>query len=157
MPLPQFPLVNGNRFDYSSVEIVIAGIPYRGVQSISYKHALKPKKLYGTSAMPLGRTRGQYEPGEPSMDMYKEDYEVLTTALLALGLGGYGEANFQILVSYQEIGSSLIVDTLNGCRITEDEDSHKQGDAESIVKVTLDIMELLRNGKPLANPATRLK
>lgn len=146
-------LINGIRYDYSSIEISINGITYSAVQEISYQHSLEPGILRGTRAGKLGRTRGQYD-ATGSLVMYKSDYQQLITLLQATNpLTGYMEKSFLVTVIYEEIGSGeLITDILQGCRITSSENSHSQGSDALQVTSQMDIMNLLENGIPAIAP-----
>lgn len=155
-PLPQFPLINGNRFDYTSLELVVNGVPYRGVKSLDYDDELSTKKQYGTSARPLGRNRGVYD-ASGSIELYLEEWNAIAPQLAALGNGGIGEANFLITAIYADFGAPAITDVLTGCRVKKVSASHAQGSAELTVKLELDIMDILRNGLPLLSPAASLK
>ncbi len=136
-----YPLVNGNRHDYSSVEINVNSRIFTGVSEVSYSDALEPGKIRGTSAMKNGRTRGEYDP-DGSITLYKSEFQELIAALGA----GYMEVSFPIVVHYQEPGSPIITDRLIGCRIKKAEDSHKEGSEALVVKCDLDIMGVVRNG-----------
>lgn len=148
MPLPGTGRkINGKVYDYSSITITINGIPYQGVTEISYSDTLEPGILRGTSALMRGRTRGMYE-AESSFTIYKEDLEPIKEALVALGLGGFGEAEFLITVSYSEVGSALITDTIEGCRIKHQENSHSAGNSDALTaKVDLSVFRIGWNGK----------
>lgn len=148
MPLPGTGRkINGKSYDFSSIEITINKIPYQGVTEISYSDTLEPGILRGTSAFMRGRTRGMYE-AEASFSIYKEDLEPIKTALASLGLGGFMEAEFQITVSYREATSPLIVDTIEGCRIKHNENSHSAGNADGLIqKVDLSVFRIGWNGK----------
>lgn len=155
-PLPTYPLVNGNRYDFTSLELVINGVPYRGIKSVDYEDSLDPKKQYGTSARPLGRNRGVYD-ASGSLEIYREDWTVIAPLLAALGNGGLGEANFLVVAQYGDFGQPNISDKLIGCRIKKVANSHAQGAAELTVKLDLDIMDINRNGVSMLSPATSLK
>jgi len=156
MPLPPFPLINGNRYDYSSVEILIQGVPYRGIKSIDYSDSLDPAKQYGTSARPLGRTRGKWD-GDGSLEIFKEDAAIIRPVIAALGQGGYGEANLTIVVAYGEPTVGIITDTLIGVRIKKVSDSHAVGNDGITEKWDLDLMDLLRNGISILSAAQYVK
>jgi hypothetical protein len=155
-PLPVFPLINGNRFDFTSIEIMINGVPYRGVKAIDYEDQLDPKKSYGTSARPLGRNRGPYD-ASGSLEIFREDWNSIAPVLAALGNGGIGEANFLVIAHYADFGAPTITDTLIGCRVKKITNSHAQGASELTVKLELDIMDINRNGLSLLSPAATLK
>lgn len=148
MPIA-FPLINGNEYDWSSVKIMINGVPYLGIREISYRSTLTPGKVYGTSAQMLGRTRGQLE-HEGSFTMYRSQFGDLIQALSLLAggvVGGYMEVAFTIMVAYEETLASgrLHSDTLFGCRIQSDDQSHTQGSEPLVVKADLSIMRIMRD------------
>ena len=139
-------LINGKVFDFSSIKISVNGPIFTNVQEISYSDSLEPGILRGTSALKQGRTRGEYN-AEGSISIYKGDAAVLKTALAALGLGGFMEAEFDIIVTYAEVAAAVpVVDTLRGCRITNADNSHSQGSDPLQETFDLDIMEISYGG-----------
>jgi hypothetical protein len=99
---PAYPLINGNRFDGSSVTVRINGKKYVGVQEIDYEAMVEPGFVYGVStAVPIGRTRGQLKTDNASITILREDYADILSDFQALAVG-FSEANFQIIVSYSE-------------------------------------------------------
>jgi hypothetical protein len=153
-PFP-FPLINGNRLSYASVEVNVAGTPYRGVKSVTYKNAVERQKVFGTSSRALGRTRGKYDP-DASIEVFKEEAVAIRAQLAALGAGGYGETTFDIAVSYAE-GGLTVTDKLYGCLINDDEDSHSQGADGLTEKWTLSVIEIEKNGVSMLSPLTYSK
>lgn len=139
--MAQYPLINGLRFDFSSVEANINGQVYTGVSELDYSHKLEPGKVRGTSAQVNGRTRGQYEP-DGSFSMYKQE---AAEFIAALG-PGFMEQAFDIVVHYSEVGQPLITDRLIGCRIKSSGNSHKEGADALTVKFELDIIAVIENG-----------
>ncbi len=151
-----YPLINSNRYDFSSVEININGQTFKGVKSISYKESLPPGKVYGASAMKLGRSRGQYDP-TGSLEIFKEEWEALRPVLAATPPLGYMEASFQIVVMYAELAAPVAVDTLLGCRISDIDETHSSGSDALTVKCDLDIMLINRGGTFAVSPPALLK
>lgn len=149
MPLPGTGRkINGIVYDYSSITIVVNGVPYPGITEINYSDTLEPGILRGTSAFMRGRTRGMYE-AEASFTMAKEDYNVLIKALVTLGGGiaGFMEVPFLISVSYAEATAALINDTVEGCRIKHNENSHSAGNSDGLVqKADLSVFRIGWNG-----------
>jgi hypothetical protein len=93
-----------------------------------------------------GRTRGMYE-CEASFTIAKEDFELIKSALASMGLGGFMEAEFLVNVIYRELGSELITDAVEGCRIKHVENSHSAGNADALVaKVDLSPFRIRWNG-----------
>jgi hypothetical protein len=141
------PLINGNRYDYSSVDIRIAGKSFRGVKSISYKDSLEPGEVFGTHAQALGVTRGQYK-AEGSVEVYKEELDDILTALSALPPGGYLESRFNVEVHYAEAPAApTVTDKLIGCRVKAVDENHQSGTDPLSVKLDLYVQHVERHGK----------
>ena len=147
MPLPNiiYPLINGNRYDFTSLTIMANGIPVKGIKEISYTKTLEPGDVYGTSAQLLGRTRGQYK-AEGSITIYREEWQELIKILQTLVPGGgYMEANFDVIVTYGELLLPTTTDTLKGCRIKKAEHSLAEGSDALVIKADLSIAHILDN------------
>jgi hypothetical protein len=147
------PIVNGRRFDFTSVEILINGIPLvgRAISSITYRDSLEPGVVRGGSALPLGLTRGEYT-AEMSLEMPKEEADRFLTALAAISpaagsAGGYMEARFEVDVAYAELFGATQIDHLNGCRVKSVDDSHAKGSDGLTAKFDCFVQYILRNGK----------
>ncbi len=150
MALPGVPpvlsqLINGSAYSFSSIELLAGTISFTKLQSVSYNDSLEIGVLRGTSSKKLGRTRGEYD-AQASIEVYKPDLPTLLAELAALGQGGYGEAVFDITINYSEGVAALTTDALIGCRITNIEDDHSVGTDVLTSTLTIDVMELTRNG-----------
>lgn len=155
MPGIPYPLINGNRFDFSSVELRLGNpstLFVGGVKEVTYSDSLEPGELRGNHAQLIGRTRGQYS-AEASLTMFKQEFQQLVALLGA----GYMEVSFDTVVSFSEQGSAVITDVLSGCRIKKAEDSGSEGGDPLTVKVDLHVMALIRNGVPPLNPLRMLR
>ena len=82
MPTPiSYPLINGVRYDFSSVELNFNGLIQRaGIKALSYKHSLTPGELRGNRPQLVGRTRGKYE-ASASFEMFKLEYQSFIAAI----------------------------------------------------------------------------
>lgn len=157
MPLPAFPLINGNRYDFSSVEVLVEGVPYRGIKAIDYEESLDGQKQWGTSARPLGRTRGKYD-AKASLEIFVEDAVVLRQVLAGASGGGWGEAIFTVVIAYAELAvSPPNVVKLFGCRVMKPAASHAQGNEGLTERWELDVMDITRNGISLLSGINYLK
>ncbi len=142
MPI-QYPLINGHRYEFASIELNINGSLLSGFKDLSYSDSLDPAKIRGNSPQVIGRTKGTYD-AEGSLTVYKEEWADI---LLKLSLGGgYMEVPFIISVVTSE-SIRVQTDILSGCRIKKVEDSHSEGNEALVVKLDLDIMVITRNGK----------
>ena len=140
--MADYPLINGNKYDWSSVEIDIgeAGI-FTGVKEISFTHSLEPGVVRGTRAEMIGRTRGEYT-AEGSMVVYAEEYSEIITALG----DGYMEASFSITITYSDTNVPVQVNRLIGCRITNVEGGGSQGTDPLEVSLDLSIFRVETGG-----------
>jgi len=142
MPI-EIPLINGVRYDFSSIVFHINGDLIIGVKEISYKNTRDRGEVRGTSLQKLGRTRGQYK-AEASATIFRREFDDLVDRLG----DGYMEVVFPITVSYADDGQPLVTDTIVGCTITEDEHSNSAGTDATEVKLTFDPMYILIKGRP---------
>jgi hypothetical protein len=141
MAKAQPPRINGRFVDYSEITIFVDGKPKIGVKEISYKATREPGKVRGTAPNVLGRTRGDFD-FEGSFSMYQEEAADFIATLGA----GFMEKDFTVVVTYQPLGGKLVTDTLQGCCITEIDDSHSQGTDPLETKFTIHILGILFNG-----------
>jgi hypothetical protein len=144
-----YPLINGNRCSWSSIELNVNNTIVRATKAIDYTQGLEPGKMRGTHAQKGGRTRGEYEP-EASITFFLEEYYEL---IGVLG-NGYMEASWDTTVSYSEKNNiSPKTDKIIGCRFKKNQKSHAPGPDALIVKCDLDVMFIFENGiSPIANP-----
>ncbi len=147
----EYPLVNGHRYSFASVEAQFNGLPILGIKSINYSPELMPGKVYGSAPQKIGRTRGK-EDSSADFEMLRLEFENLKETLGNQGVG-FGETAFDIVVQFAEIPNSPVVtDTLIGFRITKPDLSNADGTDPSMVKVTGDPMRILLGGVPIATP-----
>lgn len=154
MPGIQYPLINGNRFDFSSVEVVIDSVLFGGVKEVTYSDSLEPGELRGNRAQLIGRTRGKYG-AEGSLTLFKSEFQQMIALLGGQGIG-YMEASFTVVVAHSEPGSDVVTDTLIGCRIKKAEDQKQEGGEPLTVKCDLHIMRIDRNGVTPLHPKQML-
>lgn len=150
MALPDYPLINGLRADWSSISVDIGGglLKTIGIKELSYKHTLEPGEVRGTHPQVLGHTLGTYST-EASMTLYLTEYNELVQRLG----DGYLARVFDIVVNYSpKKGDPVLTDKLTGCRIKGNDKSHSQSNEALVVKIDLFVMALVENGKkPLPN------
>lgn len=146
MSADQFPLINGHRYGFASIEASPAGNITTGFKSINYKTKTEAGLARGTSFFPSGRPEGQ-NTSDGSAEMYKRDFQALIEKLAPPGSGkGFTRVPFDMPVAYAEDGEGVITDTLFGVRIVSAEDSHSEGPDALTVKMELSIMRISYNG-----------
>jgi len=139
-----YPLTNGFRHSWASIEIRANGPVINGVTEINYSPSLEPGLVFGAGAEAVGRTVGQSK-YEGDMTILLEEFNDLVTALGP----NWMTVEFDIVVSYDASGSglSVIQDTLRACRITKYEASNSTTSQDGTArKCTLSILRILTNG-----------
>lgn len=147
-----YPLINGVRHGFSSIELKIKDQIFIGFKSINYSVTRSRAKVMGNHPDPIGWTRGENE--------YKADCELYLAewSLLQSQLGkGWGDIPFSVLVTYGENGFDTISDELTGCHLDGTDISNGQGSDALIRKVDLNPLKIILNGLdnnefPLAPP-----
>jgi hypothetical protein len=142
MAQANYPDINGIQYDWSSIEISLAGSPTLGFVSIDYKSTLEPgeKRTNNRSGI-VGRTRGQAK-FEASFEMHKVEAD----AFLQLLGAGYKEIPFNVVVSYADTGQPTITDYIDAARIKSVSNSPKEGNATPTVKFELSVMSVRESG-----------
>lgn len=144
----QYPLINGVRHSFASIELKLASLIYVGFKSINYSRTRSRGKAMGNHPDPLGKTRGTNE-YSADVELYLAEWNLFQQSLGP----GYGDVLFQVLVTYSENGFDTIVDTINGCSIDSTDAQNAQGSDPSVRKVDLSPLKILFNGADdLATP-----
>lgn len=137
-----YPMVNGHRMSFSSINLSIDGTETIGFRSITYNDTAEPGEVRGAHAQILGRTLGDYT-CEASLELYSEE---LDEFLRAFG-DGYMEKIFDITVVYEEEGGGTTQsDQVHACRIRGINRNHAQGTDPLSVTVDLHPMFITRSG-----------
>lgn len=152
-PIP-YPLINGTRHSFSSIELKLNGNIFIGFKSINYSRSRSRTAVYGNSPDPIGKTRGTNE-YTADVELYLAEWNQFMESIGE----GYGDVFFQVLVTYSENGFDTIQDTINGCTIDGLEVSQSQGSDPLVRKFEMSPLKILFNGKddlavPLVGPAT---
>ena len=142
-----YPLINGVKYDWASIEITMgdAGI-FIGISELSYSDSNDKGIVRGTGVEKLARTQGEYD-AEGSMVMYKKDFADFLAALTGDGATGYFDTSFDITVMYSAPGGDgTNTDRLIGCQLKSAEGGGSQGTDPSVESFDLDIMHIERDG-----------
>ena len=153
-----YPLVNGNRHDWSSLDIKVLGVSVFGIKSLDYNDELTPGKVYGSGAQKIARTRGQYD-ADASIEFYRAEWTELVVPLILAAPQNKGlgllECTWNIDVNYlSEGGLPTTTDNIVGCRLTKPSHSGSAGSDAIAIKCDIDVMYIIRNG---VVPITNLK
>lgn len=151
-----YPLVNGNRHAWASVEIKLAGLIFY-CTAINYARKRNREMVRLNHPDPVGKTIGEND-YTGDCEMLVAEYNAFQAALIAQasaqGLnGGYGDIRFPAIVTYTENGFDTIVDTLIGCTMDSTDAAGAQGPNAIKRKFDLSPLKILFNGQDdLATP-----
>lgn len=148
----QFPQINGVRHSWSSIEFRANNNVILGITEINYTTKLEPSVVRAAGSLPIGLTLGNAD-FDGDFSLLLQEFNDL---MLTLGSGAMA-VPFDIIVAYDATlgnvlsgGLDVIVDTLQGCRITNIEASNSGGSTDaSVRKCTIKPTMILLNGIPL--------
>lgn len=149
-----YPLINGQRHSFASIELKLGPQIFIGFKSIEYSRTRNREVLYGAHPDPLGKTIGEND-YKASVELYLAEWAFFQSQLGA----GYGDVSFQVLVTYKAQGFDTIQDVIKGCTIDGLEASNSQGPSPLTRKFDMSPLKILFNGVddlaiPLVGPAT---
>jgi hypothetical protein len=149
--MPRYPDVNGARTSYCSIELGMAGFFFKGAKSINYKDKGELPKIYGTSAVPIGRPRGQND-SEGDIELYQQEWDELLPVITQQGRVGYMELAWPITCAYAEPSQPLLTktDVLVGVRFMSADRGNSEGNEPLTVKLELSIMSIKWHGRYVA-------
>lgn len=129
--------INGNLYDWESVEISLPNGVAVGIQEISYSDERPIEPVYGKGAVPRGYGRKNYK-ASGSLTLDKDEFERLRSAQ-----GGtvYNKTPFSISAAYANDDQDTVTDTLPDCMVTKADTSAKQED-DNTGQVKLDFVVL---------------
>lgn len=149
-----YPLINGVRHSYASIEIRFATYVLYGYKSIVYSRERNRAMVYGTNSDPIAKTRG-FNMYNAELECYLAEFNFLQRALQAVaeatvqGAGpknGYGDVQFLVTATYLENGLDIITDTLINCTMDTTDASHAQSPDALVRKFKLNPTKILYNG-----------
>ncbi|AMK10851.1 hypothetical protein [Pseudodesulfovibrio indicus] len=135
--------VNGNLYDWESVEVQLPNGVAVGITSINYNDERPIEARYGKGNVPRGYGRKNYK-ASGSMELDRDEAEALREAL---GGSVYSGEPFQIVVSYGNNDMPTVTDTLPKVKITKQDSGASQDDDNAgAVKYDLNIIAPIKWG-----------
>jgi hypothetical protein len=132
-------LINGVNYSWSSIQVVLFGVPVQGIVSIEYKKKQSKTNNYGAGKKPVSRGYGREE-YDGSIEIYTDEWKKIIAASpnrnpLEIGW-------FDIPVLYGNSLADATSDTLLAVEFMEDPFSAKEGDTKLTVKIPLIIGDI---------------
>ncbi|MDR1397642.1 MAG: hypothetical protein LBJ14_07920 [Desulfarculales bacterium] len=136
-------MINGKKYDWEDVSIMLPSGLAVGVQEISYSDEKGIETLYGRGSTPRGYTRKNYS-ASGSLVLDRDEFERFK---LAMGGSPYTARPVPIVVNYADYDLPPIADILPNCKFTKVETSAKQDDAGTgQMKLEFTILEPIKWG-----------
>jgi hypothetical protein len=128
------PLINGINYSWSTISLVLFGVPVVGITKIEYKRKQKKENNYGAGSQPTSRGYGNYE-YEGSIELYVDEWKRIIASSpqrdpLAI-------APFDIQVVFAGVGVTAEKDVLRSVEFMEDPLTANQGDTKLMVTIPL--------------------
>lgn len=160
MPDPLFTTVNRMRYSWNSCAHFLAGFPYKGITGVTFKETREVTLVHAAQqdGTPLGMTAGMYKVENVSFTMLRETAAGFMADLTLLGLGSFGDAQFNYVLQLFEppnptdpVPSLPQTTLIVGCRITGVEDKQESGTDALVTEFTCMAMAVTRTlaGVPL--------
>ena len=133
------PRINGVEYGWSSVQMVVAGVPVYGVTSINYGENQEMDNLYGLSTMPVAQGFGTFTM-EGNITFHAGEIEAIMTAAR---LKGYTKLQdlpeFDILVIYKPDDlTKFVTHRIKDVSLKNNTRDFSQGDLA--IEVSVDIL-----------------
>lgn len=147
-------IVNGQMYDWASVELGIAGMPIVSFTSIDYEDSQDVKKVFGRGRRAVGYAKGNLE-ASGKCSLHREAFELLEMAvpLLALSAGRPGAVTLYdlppipVTVTYGNSSKPTIKDVLKGVKFKSKKSSMSQNDEAAEIEMDLEIDSIAWNGR----------
>ncbi len=90
-----YPLINGNRYTWSSIKINVGAQQYEGVKSINFNEKVDRQKIHGTGQNIIGAGAGMYD-ADGDLEVYQQEADAIVDSLG----NGWGNKTLTITVQY---------------------------------------------------------
>ena len=152
--------VNGNQYDWGSIQVLIDGLPLIGVAGIKYSDKRERTFAYGTGKAhaPRGRTRGKYS-AEASITLWKDsanDFRQYLASRDPNFSGSFGNAEFLLNVQYFENDLSLVDVQILRCCVVGDDSSEEENADPLKEEFALSTFQIVRVSDRKLPPLARL-
>jgi hypothetical protein len=135
------PLINGVAFSWSSISLVLFGVPVVGITSIEYKRKQTKTNNYGAGVEPVSRGYGKKE-CDGSIEIYLDEWKRIIAAAPSRDPLDIGWFDIQVL--YGNSIADATKDVLKAVEFMEDPFAAKEGDTKLTVKLPLIIAGITR-------------
>ncbi len=139
-------MINGQMYDWASIEIAVAGMPIVSFTSIDYEDSQDVKKVYGKGRKAVGYAKGNLD-ATGKCSLHREAFELLEAAVpvMAAALGKSGAVSLYdlppvpLLVTYANKDKPTVKDVLKGVLFKSRKSSMSQNDEAAEIEMDLEI------------------
>lgn len=128
------PLINGQEYSWSQIEVRIFDTLIAGITAIDYEDEQEMQDNYGAGKYPVSRGYGAIKT-KASMTLFSNEVEALQNATPSGRLQDIPE--FDVIVNYLPEGGTPITHIINNCRFKKNSRKTKQGDMSIPVELEL--------------------
>ncbi len=140
-----YPLVRGKRHGFVNITAVFNLAGGKKVQmfikSVNYGRTRSRGLVRGNHPDPIAKTIGENE-YKASVEMALAEYRLLVAELGP----GYGDVDFDLLVTYGLDGFETVTDEIIGCNLDDDDASNSQGPDPLMRKIDLSPLKIKMAG-----------
>lgn len=140
-----YPLIRGKRHGFASVRLRFALPEGKNIQiyvkSVNYGRTRSRGFVRGNHPDPIAKTLGENE-YKANVEMPLAEYRLLVSELGP----GYGDVDFDLLVTYGENGFETVTDEILGCNLDDDDASNAQGPDPLMRKIELNPLKIRMAG-----------
>lgn len=155
-----YPLINGVRHDFSSIEFKLAGRIYVGFKSLDHSRKRTRGLIEGNHPDPIAKTRGS-NAYAASCEMFLAEWNLFRNDLVLLATArgiGWGDVLFLATVIYSSPGFDTQTLRLIGCSVDSIEASQSKSPDGLTRKIDLAPLKIIENDQddtiPLQAPPT---
>ena len=144
----QYPTTTGPRPSFGHIELKILGMPFAGCKKVTYGRTRSREMMRGAHPDPLGKSLGENE-YKASIELYWAEFQMflqqLSSQASAQG-AGYGDLFFDVTVTTNANGFSVVTDTIIGCTLDTTESDNSQGTSNLTRSFELNPVKILFGG-----------
>lgn len=133
------PLINGVSYSWSSINVLIAGIPAIGIEAISYGEEQEIEDIYGKGNNPTARAFGNIT-REGSITLHLNEVNALVLASPTGRIQDIPE--FDIIIAFLPENGTVIKHRMVNCRFTNNSIDMSQNDTHSQTELTLAVGDI---------------
>lgn len=136
-------MVNGRKYAWEDISIMLANQPGIGIQDISWDEEKELEGIYGIGSKPIGYSQGNWK-AEGKVTILVEDYQILLAYARGLRGGIFDFKPFNIIVNYANDEEVPHTTLLMQCKFAKKSRKASQGEKKNTVDLDFQIFGDIR-------------